>query len=392
MAVKGIFTSDAGITGDRKGDFASALLQIGPAGMAPILALSSGMASEGASDTVVVWFEENNLSGRINIINDVALTTTATLDDPTQVVAGAIFLVEASGEYIYVEAVAGASATITRGFAETSIVDVDGSSTPVPIQKIGTAYEEGSGRPGAIANLGYPLLNYMEIFRNEWNASRTAQQVQFHTGNVVAKNRSDAGMLHAIDQEKSLLHGRKSIGVKNNAPFHTMDGFATQIKTNITTTASPKYSDVRDFMQTMFERNIKGKPNERISFSGNNILSAIDTLATHYGTINLVPGDNEFGLEVKKWRTPFGSLNIVSHPLMVESPLWTQNLYAFHPGGMKTRWLSRTKEDTYDRDGTRAGVDADFGVFTAEMSCQLMAEKTSAKWTGLDGSADVTAL
>lgn len=392
MAVKGIFTSDAGITGDRKGDFASALLQIGPAGMAPILALSSGMMSEGASDTVIVWFEENNLSGRINVTNNAAVGTALTVDDATQVVPGAIFLVEATGEYVFVEAVAGSNLTVVRGFADTTPTAIDGSSTPVPIQKIGTAYEEGSARPGAIANLGYPLTNYMEIFRNEWNASGTVQQVQFHTGNVVARNRSEAGNLHAVDMEKSLLHGRKSMGVKNNAPFHTMDGFATQIKTNIKTTASPKYSDIRNFMQTLFERNVKGKPNERIAFSGNNILSAVDTLSTHYGTINLVPGDNEFGLEVKLWRTPFGKISIVSHPLMVESPLWTQNLYVFHPGAMKTRWLRRTFEDTYDRNGTRAGVDADFGVFTSEMSCQLGAEKTCAKWTGLDGTANTTEL
>ena len=93
MAVKGVFTSDQGIVGDRKGDFASALLQIMPNGSAPLLALSSGMESQNASDTVITWFEENHLSGRINLINDAALTTTIIVDDAGFVVVGAFYLI-----------------------------------------------------------------------------------------------------------------------------------------------------------------------------------------------------------------------------------------------------------------------------------------------------------
>ena len=70
MAVKGVFASDQGIQGDRKGDFAAALLQVNPTGTAPLLALSSGMESADAADTVVIWFEENHISGRINLTNN----------------------------------------------------------------------------------------------------------------------------------------------------------------------------------------------------------------------------------------------------------------------------------------------------------------------------------
>ena len=81
MAVKGIFASDSNIPGSRKGDFASGLLQTEQTGDAPLFALTSGMSSADASDTVVTWFEENNLNGRIKVTDDnTASDTTLTVD------------------------------------------------------------------------------------------------------------------------------------------------------------------------------------------------------------------------------------------------------------------------------------------------------------------------
>ena len=91
MAIKGIFASHSNIVGTRRGDFASAILQTNPTGNAPMLALSSGMASRGLGDTVATWFEENHLSGRIGVTNNASTGTTFTVDDSTQVIAGQIY-------------------------------------------------------------------------------------------------------------------------------------------------------------------------------------------------------------------------------------------------------------------------------------------------------------
>lgn len=388
MAVKGVFASDAGIVGDRVGDFASALLQIMPTGSAPMLALSSGMPTKDAMDTIVNWFEENHLSGRINVVNNAGTAGAWTADDGSDVIPGAIFLIEASGEYAFVTAVSGNALTVERGFAGTTAGAIDGSVTPVPIQRIGTAQEEGSDRPTAVANLGYPRFNYTQIFRNAWDVTGTAQVVEFHTGDVVAKNKRDAAMIHAEDIEKALLHGRRSIGVKNSRPFRTMDGIITQVTTNIETIADPTYGEVNSFIQSIFERNVKGKPNERIAFCGNQPLRTIDLLANNQGTINIAPGQTDFGLEIFTWRTVYGTIKLMSHPLMVESPLWTNELYVLHPGAIRTRWLRRTFEKTYDDD---SGADGDFGTFTSELCVEYRAEITAGVWTGM-GDPDLTTL
>lgn len=388
MAVKGVFASDQGIQGDRKGDFASALLQVNPTGTAPLLALSSGMESAGATDTAVTWFEENHISGRINVTNNAASGTSLVVDDVSIVVPGAIFLVEANGEYVFVQSISGSTLTVIRGFAGTTIAAIDGSGTVKPIQRITTAHEEGSAKPIAVANLGFPRFNYMQIFRNAWDVTGTARNVDFHTGNLVAKNKRDAGFFHGEDIERALWFSLKSIGVKNSKPFRTMDGVLAQITTNVTSESSnTKQEDLNTHFEAVFSRNIKGKPNERISFCGNTVIRIINEIAHLDGVMNLSPGQTDFGFKVFKWLTPFGDISLMTHPLFNESPVWTENMYTLHPGAIRMRWLRRTSEDTNDRDGTRAGVDADFGVFTSELCVEYRAELTGGKYTGISTAA-----
>ena len=388
MAVKGVFASDQGIQGDRKGDFASALLRVNPTGTAPLLALSSGMESAPATDTAVTWFEENHISGRINVTNNAGTAASLIVDDVSIVVAGAIFLVEANGEYVFVQSISGSTLTVIRAFAGTTAAAIDGSSTPKPIQRIATAHEEGSAKPVAIANLGFPRFNYMQIFRNTWDVTGTARNVEFHTGNLVAKNKRDAGFFHGEDIERALWFGRKSIGVKNGRPFRTMDGVLAQITTNVTTeSTNTKQEDLNAHWEAVFARNIKGKPNERIVFCGNTVIRIINEIAHLDGVNNLSPGQTEFGFKVTKWMTPFGDLSLMTHPLFNESPLWTLDMHTLHPGAMRTRWLRRTSEDNNDTDGSRAGADADFGVITSELTVEYRAELTGGKYTGIDTAA-----
>lgn len=386
MAVKGVFASDSGIVGDRVGDFTASLLYNQPTGSAPLLALTSGMESAGAQDTAIVWFEENHISGRISVTNNAGVGTTLTVDDATFTVAGCVYLVEETAEHVLVLSVNGNDLTVQRGFAGTSIVALDGSSTAKPIQRLGTAQEQGSDRPVAVVNLGFPRMNYMQIYRNSWEVTGTAKEIEWYTSNVPQKNRRDAGIFHSEDMERSLMYGRKSIGVKNGKPFFTSDGIFPQFISNQTSQTGNgiTYTQIRDFLQVIFERNIKGKPNERIAFCGNTVLAQIDTLVLHEGAMQIYSDQTEFGMRVTRWITPFGSISLMTHPLMNENPLWSQDLHVFHPGAVRTRWLRRTSEDTYDKDGTRAGRDADYGVFTSEMCSEYKAETTGGTFSGIN--------
>lgn len=393
MAVKGVFASNQNIVGARKGDFASGLLQTQPTGKSPLLALSTGMPSIDARDTIVHWFEENHLTGRVSITNNASTGTTFTVStsDSAAIVAGNIYMVEASGEYVFVSAVSAATLTVERGFGGTTVTATDGSSVVKPMQLIQSAFEEGSARPTAVANLGFPRFNFLGIYRNSWDVTRTARQIDFYTGDLIAKNKSDAALFHAEALERSAIWGKKAMGIYNNKPFRVMDGLVAQIKTNIKAQASTtKWDDIQDFLQSIFEVNIKGQPNERIGFCGNTVLRVIDKIARLDGRIEINPGATEWGFKVTNLMTPIGDITLMTHPLFTENPVFTKSLLVLHPGAIKWHWLSRTFDDNYDKDGSRAGVDADYGVITSECCITLAAEKTSGYYTGIDTAAVTT--
>lgn len=387
MAVRGVFASDMHIQGDRKGDFASALLRIEPDGNAPLLALTSGMESADCHDTIITWFEEVHMAGRGQVTTTGGINATQTqlpLLDASLYIAGNFCLIEATGELVMIAGITSNILTIERGFGNTTAAAIANSAF---IQRIGTAFEEGSNRPTGQAQLGYPRLNYTQIFRNAWDVTGTARKVDHYTGDIVAKNRADCMRFHAEDMERSFLFSRKSAGIRNGKPFRTMDGVLGQIVTNVLAqSGNVTLVQLNNFFRDVFSKNIKGKPNERIAFCGNSVITIINELVYKQGIYNIEASETEFGLKIMKWMTPFGTINLMRHPLLVESPLWTKDLYVLHPGAMRLRWLRRTMDDSYDSDGRRAGVDADYGVLTSEVSVEYKAEVTGGKYTGIDTS------
>lgn len=378
MAVKGVFTSDANIAGSRKGDFASVILQLFPTGTAPFFALSSGMESADASDPIVSWFEESHITGRQVVQTTIVSTIpNLVLDDASSYTPGCILIVEETGEYLYINSINSATCNVVRGFAGTTAQTITATNH---VQRIGNAFEEASNRPIGVANLGYPRFNFMQIFRNSWDVSRTAKRTQYHTGDIVSKNKSDCMLLHSEDIERAMWWGKRTMGVQNGKTFRTMDGVLNQLATNVTTASSTTSMDqLNTFLRPIFEKNIKGKPNERIAFCGNTALTVVNKIALLNSTMYIEPGETEFGMKVNKWITPYGDITLMTHPLMVESPYYTADLYVLHPGAVKMRYLDRTTTDNYDSPGTRGGVDGDYGVLTTECSIEYMLEKTGGK-------------
>lgn len=387
--IRGVFTSDAGITGDRQGDFAAGILTVNPTGSAPLFALTSGMPSAPCTDVIINWFEENHISGRTGVasFSTDGDGTGIVLDDASGYTPSTILLVQETGEYLFIYAVAGNTVTVARGFGGSTAVTILNTHN---VQRIGTAHEEGSSRPTAIANLGRPVFNYVQIFRNAWDVTGTAKAVKFHTGSQVAKSKADAATFHSEDIERSLIWGIQHIGTLNNQPFRTMKGINNQITTNIDVQdATTSWAEVQTFLRGIFSRNIQGKPNERVAFCGNMALQVLNDIALSIAHLNISVGQTDFGLNVHTLITPFGKISLMTHPLMVENPVWTKELYVYHPGAIRTRYLRKTFLDDYDEEGTRAGVDADFGVYTTELSVEYRAELTGGRMTNLTAAAAV---
>jgi len=386
MAVKGIFMSNQGIAGERLGDFASAILVTQPTGTAPFLAMTSGMGKEPTQDAVFTWFEDGHISGRAACVSG-GTTTTVVVDDGSFYTPNTILLVEETGEHLFVSAVAENSMTVIRGLAGTSVVAITGAHH---VQKIGNAFEESSGMPTAVTQQGAPRMNYTQIFRNGWAISGTAKAVKYLTGSKLAYNKSMCATYHAEDLERSFLWGKKALTTLNGKQFRLTDGVLAQIEQfggTVLSAATDSGSgavagdlsrvDLEDFLQEIFAFNVKGQPNERISFGGSMVLKVLNQMTFLDGTYEIKQGESKLGINVSEVVTPYGTLKLMTHPLMNESPVWTHEMYVMHPGGIKKRVLRETFREDYDKDGNRLnGVDADEGVMTTECGIQVGAART----------------
>lgn len=385
MAIKGLFLSNAGIVGDRVQDFASAMLYLHAGGTAPLLAISSGMESEDGGDVIFSWFEEVKITNRAACVSG-GTGTSVVVSDASAFVPGAVLLVEETGEFLLVTAVASNTLTVTRGIGGSTVVSITGAHNVV---KVGTAHEEASNMPQAVMNQGQPFSNYQQIFRNTWSVSGTAKAITFQTGDKVAKSKREAAGFHSEDMERAYIWGTKHVGSLNGKPFYMMDGLLTQIaarggKVRTQPGGGMTLAEFRDFLRDIFTTNVKGMPNERICFGGNIALQVLNEAARKDGVHNFDTGATEFGLKFSKFISPFGELTIMTHPIMNESPVWQKELYVLHPGGIKTKWLRRTFHDDYDRSGTRAnGIDADQGVITSQTSIKAMAAATMGIYKGI---------
>lgn len=377
MAVQGIFASNQGIVGERVGDFSSAVLMIDPTGNAPLLGLTSGMPKEGAADTTFTWTEDSHEPGRQATVSG-GTTTTVVVADGSFYVPNTILLVEETGEHIFVTASSGNSLTVIRGLAGTSIVSI---TNAMHVQKIGNAFEEASSLPTPVTQQGAPRFNFTQIFRNGWAISGTAKAVKFTTGSKLAYNKQMCGVYHAEDIERSFIWGKKALTTLNGKQFRLTDGILTQIEQyggNVVSAATGSNAgdlsrgDLEAFIQQVFAFNVRGQPNERIAFIGSNALAVINRMAFLDGTYQFTQGETKLGIKITEVTTPFGTLKLMTHALMNENPVWTNEMYVLHPGGIKKRMLRDTFPENYDKSGNGTqGKDADEGALTTEGGIQV---------------------
>ena len=380
MAVKGIFVSDAGALAERPEAFSSVILREARGYGVPLFALSSGMPNIDCDQTMVSWYEEGLLHSR-TLITQIATPTGSTfvIDDASWVTENQVFMIEASGEYILVLGVTGNTLTVQRGIGGTAITPIVLGGDEVAIQLIGAAFEEGSERPTAIATSPYPRTNITQIFRHSWDITGTAKASKYRWGDRKPRNKATAANRHAEHIERSLIWGKRHVGVVNNKPYRQMDGLIAQLRTNfmISPAGGLTRRALTDFIERIFSKNIEGQPNERLFFCGNVSVRALQEIVYRYGDYQISLRENDFGIKVQKFVTPFGDASLMIHPLMNESPVWSNQIYAFHPGAIEMAWLRRTEHIGEGQNGQASDLrDAEAGVFTSELTTKYMLEQT----------------
>lgn len=387
MAQHGIFATVDADPSTVKPGFEGAMIYYTAANMAPLLTALGAKADRNYNDVRIEWSEKQHITGVNGIVfnHDNPLGCVLTFADTSWITENTLFMVIETGEIIFVRAIEGNVVTVDRGFGDTACLPIEpNEASDVVIQRIGTAFAEGSERPDPVSFYHTTKFNYNQIFRNTWAVTRTAAQLNYREGDLTSRLKKECMMMHVRDIEMTLLFGVKSMSYHNSQPLRTMDGLYRQISTNI---AAP-YDGVLtapmldNFLERIFSRNIDGQANRRIAICGRGFITLVNRLArlsVHY----MVDGTQDFyGQDVTKWVTPHGTIELVPHDILSEVPGYRNDLIVLHPGAITVKYLYEGKHDHMGAQGND-GVDAHIGGLITEMTMMLKGELTCGIMTGV---------
>jgi hypothetical protein len=371
-----------------KKSFAGMITRLFPNGSAPLFGLTSMLTSETALQTEHGFYTKTMLFPQLTIGSggQVAADTTFTVTSTSNIVPNMVMRVESSGENILINSILSTTqVTVQRAVGGTAAASI---AAAVNCYQIGSAFEEASLRPNALAINPVRITNLTQIFRNTWAISDSARATQVIAGETnVAENRQDCAAFHSIDIEKALFFGQKFSGTRNGQPFRTMDGIISIVSNlanypssyssaNVTVAGgTTTYTQFEAAFDPLFNQATDPKvANERILFVGGTAKKVINNIGRLNGTYYMVDGQTSGGLQFSTIKIARGTFRIIEHPLFNTNANWSKYAVAVDLSSFNLAYLGDRKTQSRDfnmeNDGsaTDNGIDAVGGTLTTELT------------------------
>lgn len=366
--------------------FAGMITRLMPNGSAPLFALTSMLSAETALQTEhgfftkTMVFPQFTLTAAGQAIGDTIFTGTSTAN----LTAGMVMRVDSTGENVLVQSILSTTQiSVVRGVGSTAPAAIGAS---VNLFQVGTAFEEGSLRPNALAINPQRITNLTQIFRNTWALTGSARATQVIAGDTnVAENRQDCATFHAVDIEKALFWGQKFAGTRNGQPFRTMDGINSVVSNlayypssfssaNVTVAGgTTNYTQFEAAFDPAFNQTTDPKvANERILFVGGTARKVINNIGRLNGTYFMVDGQTSWGLQFTTIKIARGTFKIIEHPLLNSNTTWARMAFAVDLSSFNLAYLGdrKTQNMEFNMNGQAvdSGVDAVGGTLTTELT------------------------
>jgi hypothetical protein len=383
----GIFNTSI-ITPDlARKSFAGMITRLMPNGAAPLFALTSMLNSETAVQSEHGFFTKTMIFPQLTIGAGGQLSTdTVFVVTSTQnVLPGMVMRVDSTGENILVQSIVSTtSVAVQRALGS---IPAQAITAGTNLYQVGTAFEEASLRPNALAINPARITNLTQIFRNTWAISDTVRATQMIAGDTnVAENRQDCAAFHAADIEKALFFGQKFAGYKNGQPFRTMDGIYSMVSNlsyyppsysspNVTVAGSTtNYTQFEAAFDPAFNQATDPKvANERVLFVGGTAKKVINNIGRLNGTYYMVDGQTNWGLQFSTIKIARGTFRVIEHPLFNSNASWSKLAIAVDLSSFNVAYLGdrKTQNKEFNMNGQDAadnGIDAVGGTLTTEVT------------------------
>lgn len=359
-----------------------------PNGAFPLFALTSQMRKESTDDPEFNWFEKRLDARRLQVNGAIANTTgtAVTVDkDAKVVVAKTMLYVEATGEILFVTAdpTSDTALTVSRGFAGTTAANIPDDAQ---LLVIGTAFEEGSLAPTGQAYDPFKRYNFTQIFRRTLEITGTAAKTKLRTGDAVKEAKREALEYISIDIERSMWFSNRNQDTFEGKPRRTMGGVLSQLPaSNIFDASKTAYSDGIDYdtLEGWIKDLFKFGSQEKMVFCGDQALLTIQRIIRNApsSTWSWTPQTKEYGMNVTRLVTPFGTLVFKTCPLFNQStssglttakPTYGFDSYAFVLDMARVKYVYMADRDLkYEPNLTAVGMDGEKSGYIAECSIKL---------------------
>ena len=386
----GVFSSAQFTTDLPKKSFAAAFTRLYPNGTSPLFGLTSMLDSETALQiehgffTKTMVFPQLTVSAAGQAAGDTVFTVTST----NNVLPNMVLRVDTTGENILINSILSPTqVSVQRGLGNIAAQAIGAS---VNLYQVGSAFEEGSLRPNALAINPVRVTNLTQIFRNTWAITDSARATLTIAGDTnIAENRQDCAAFHAADIEKALFFGQKYQGVRNGQPFHMMDGIYSIVNNlanyptsysaaNVTQAGgTTNYTQFEAAFDPCFNQATDPKyANERVLFVGGTAKKVINNIGRLNGTYMMVDGATSWGLQFSTIKIARGTFRIIEHPLFNTNASWSKLAVAVDLNTFRLAYLGdrKTQNKEFGLNGgdiADNGLDAVGGTLTTEVTAVI---------------------
>lgn len=355
-------TGDWG-TDERPKDFREGILRFNPNGTAPIFALSSKAGKRTVTDPEFSWWAEGNVLIRLQVngalaagdtlvtvdsVDPTATTLGANLGTATNLKPGDILLVEPATdsvtfnhELIEVDTVVSDTQfSVRRGAGGTTAATI---ANDIWLTVIGSAYAEGTGVPRAVTRNPIKYNNYIQIFKDTYELTGTADHTKTRTNNNYSEDKKRKMFKHSEDVELSILFGRKAETVGDNGkPKRFMGGLREFIPVaNQTVFSAPVTPTLLlDALAPAFNFTTSGSGNERVLFAGNQALIELSKAFANEVVFNVNNTVKVYGMDFQEFVLPNGRVLMKSHPLLSIHGLYRKSAFVVDFASFKWVTLS----------------------------------------------------
>jgi len=388
MALPGMkSTADFGVDENPK-TWREGILKLSPRNGAPLFALTSQMKSERTTSPEFQWWEEP-LFMYTFVMAGAGLDATVGTDTVTLVSGGVrlkpgdMLQVQSTKENVRVlTVVSDTSITVERARGEPTSPagTATAAAAGVRLIYIGSAYREGAPRSVGTSNAPTKKSNVTQIFRDPVEITRTAQQTTtFRTGDPFKNDRQRTMHKHSLGIERAFWYGSKFETMESGQPLRFTGGVISFIDPANDKDAGGKInmSELLGFFPQIFAYGSK----EKLAFGSLYVQSILSQLVAEQGDYRWGPSEKEYGIDVRRFFTPAGTLVVTEHPMFSATPGIANDLLIIDTDNLRYRHLQDT---TYLTDRQDKGVDGKADEYLTEAGLEVWHGLTHFRIRNLD--------